>query len=333
LKSQKCSKQKFLQKKKNRPMIEAINNLRKTKNAIILAHFYQRPEVQEIADFVGDSLQLSEQAAATGANIIVFAGVHFMAETAKILSPQKKVLLPDVHAGCSLADSCRPADFKLFVDAHPAHTVISYVNTSAEIKALTDICCTSSNALKIVNSLPGNEKIIFAPDRNLGNYIKSVTGRENMLVWDGACHVHEAFSAERLAMLKKQHSDAKVLAHPECKKPVLLLSDFIGSTAALLNFTKKDEAEKYIVVTEPGVIFQMQKGSPHKTFISLPGVAAPASSLADDCGACNDCHFMKLITLEKIHEALKNEQPEVFVEETIRKKAERSILRMLELSK
>jgi quinolinate synthase len=314
-------------------MIEEINRLRKTKNAIVLAHYYQRREVQEIADFVGDSLQLSEQAAATEADIIVFAGVHFMAETAKILSPQKKVLLPDVAAGCSLADSCLPADFRPFVAAHPSHTVISYVNTSAEIKALTDICCTSSNALKIVNSLPANEQIIFAPDRNLGNYIKSVTGRENMLIWDGACHVHEAFSAERLVALKKQHPDATVLAHPECKKPVLLLADFIGSTSALLRFTKTDAANKYIVVTEPGVIFQMQKESPHKLFLPLPGVTAPASAFADDCGACNDCRFMKLITLEKIYFALKHEQPEIFVEETIRKKAEKSILRMMELSK
>jgi quinolinate synthase len=314
-------------------MTGKINQLRKTKNAIILAHFYQRPEVQEIADFVGDSLQLSEQAAATGADIIVFAGVHFMAETAKILSPQKKVLLPDLNAGCSLAASCRPDDFKKFIEEHPGYTVISYVNTGAEIKALTDICCTSGNALKIVNSLPKNEKIIFAPDRNLGNYIKSITGRADMLIWDGACHVHEAFSAEKLAALKKQHPGAKTLAHPECKKPVLLLADFIGSTAALLDFTRKDGTQKYIVVTEPGVIFQMQKENPHKTFIPLPGIAAPDTAIADDCGACNDCQFMKLTTVEKIYWALKNEQPEVFVAETIRKKAEKSILRMLELSK
>ncbi|MDR3133193.1 MAG: quinolinate synthase NadA [Prevotellaceae bacterium] len=312
---------------------DQINQLRKTKNAVILAHFYQRPEVQEIADFVGDSLQLSEQAAATGADIIVFAGVHFMAETAKILSPQKKVLLPDLNAGCSLAESCHPADFKAFIEQHPGHTVISYVNTSAEIKALTDICCTSSNVLKIINSLPKDEKIIFAPDRNLGNYIKSITGRPDMLVWDGACHVHEAFSVEKLVELKKQHPEAKTLAHPECKKPVLLLADFIGSTAALLRFTKEDTAQKYIVVTEPGVIFQMQKESPHKAFLSLPGITAPASALADDCGACNDCHFMKLTTVEKIYQTLKDEQPEIFVAEAIRKKAEKSILRMLELSK
>jgi quinolinate synthase len=313
-------------------MIHEINKLRKEKNAIILAHFYQRPEVQEIADFVGDSLQLSEQAAATGADIIVFAGVHFMAETAKILSPAKKVLLPDANAGCSLAESCRPADFRKFIDEHAGHTVISYVNTSAEIKAMTDICCTSSNALKIVNNLPQEEKIIFSPDRNLGNYIKSVTGRENMLVWNGACHVHEAFSVEKLIALKQQDPDAKVLAHPECKKAVLLLSDFIGSTAALLNFSQNDAAARYIVVTEPGVIFQMQKKSPHKEFIPLPaGSATPLSypTLADDCGACNDCSFMKLITLEKIYRALQTEQPEIFVPEEIRKKAEKAIRRML----
>ncbi|MDR2362139.1 MAG: quinolinate synthase NadA [Prevotellaceae bacterium] len=314
-------------------IISEINTLRKKKNVVILAHYYQRPEVQEIADFVGDSLQLSEQAAATDASIIVFAGVHFMAETAKILSPAKKVLLPDLNAGCSLAESCRPADFRRFIAAHPEHTVISYVNTSAEIKAMTDICCTSSNALKIVESLPVGEKIIFGPDRNLGNYIKTITGREDMQVWDGACHVHEAFSVERLAELKQQRPAAKVVAHPECKKAVLLLADFIGSTAALLHFTQYDKASQYIVVTEPGVIFQMQKASPQKEFIPLPVVTAPSSAFADDCGACNDCQFMKLITLEKIHRALQTEQPEIFVEETIREKAERSIRRMLERSK
>ena len=313
-------------------MINEIHQLRKAKNAVILAHFYQRPEVQVIADFVGDSLQLSAQAAATDADIIVFAGVHFMAETAKILSPQKKVLLPDLNAGCSLAESCKASDFKRFIDAHPGHTVISYVNTSAKVKALTDICCTSSNALKIVNSLPENEKIIFAPDRNLGNYIKSITGRSNMLVWDGACHVHEAFSAEELAALKQQHPDAKILAHPECKEPVLLLADFIVSTAALLNFTKIDAALKYIVVTEPGVIFQMRKKSPQKTFLSLTGITTPASAPADDCGACNNCAYMKLTTIEKIYLALKDEQPEITVAENIRKKAEKSIRRMMELT-
>jgi quinolinate synthase len=314
-------------------MITDINTLRREKNAVILAHFYQRPEVQQIADFVGDSLQLSQQAAATGAAIIVFAGVHFMAETAKILSPAKKVLLPDLNAGCSLADSCPPEAFGAFIAAHPGHTVISYVNTSAEIKAMTDICCTSSNALKIVESLPVDEKIIFGPDRNLGNYIKSITGRAEMLVWDGACHVHEAFSVERLVALKKRLPGAKVVAHPECKKAVLLLADFIGSTAAVLHFTQHDAAAQYIVVTEPGVIFQMRKASPQKEFIPLPGVDASASALADDCGACNDCRFMKLITLEKIYRALQSEQPEVLVEETVRAKAEKAIRRMLALSK
>ncbi len=310
-----------------------IKRLKREKNAILLAHYYQRDEVQDAADFIGDSLQLSQEAARTNADIIVFAGVNFMAETAKILSPQKKVLLPDLHAGCSLAESCQPDDFKKFIDAHPGYTVISYVNTSAEIKALTDICCTSSNALQIVNSLPKDEKIIFGPDRNLGNYIKSVTGRENMLIWDGACHVHEAFSVEKLVVLKRKYPDAKVLAHPECKQAILLLADHIGSTAALLKVAKTDAAQQFIVVTEPGIIHQMQKDCPTKEFIPLPGVTAPASGFSDDCGACNDCSFMKLITLEKIYLTLKYEQPEIFVEEGIRKKAEKSILRMLEMSK
>jgi len=313
-------------------LVAEIKKLKEAKNAILLAHFYQRNEVQDIADFIGDSLQLSQEAAKTKADIIVFAGVNFMAETAKILSPDKKVLLPDLNAGCSLAESCNPNDFKKFIEENPNHTVISYVNTSAEIKALTDICCTSSNALQIVNALPKNEKIIFAPDRNLGNYIKSVTGRENMLIWDGACHVHEAFSVEKLIELKKNYPSAKVLAHPECKKTILLLADFIGSTAALLNFVKKDNAEKFIVVTESGIIHQMQKDCPEKTFIPLPAIAVE-SNLTDDCGACNDCSFMKLITLKKIYLTLKYEQPAIFVEETIRKKAEKSIFRMLEMSK
>ncbi|MDR0667727.1 MAG: quinolinate synthase NadA [Prevotellaceae bacterium] len=314
-------------------MITKINTLRKAKNAVVLAHYYQRPEVQEIADFVGDSLQLSEQAAATDADVIVFAGVHFMAETAKILAPGKKVLLPDLAAGCSLAESCRPDDFRRFIADHPGHTVISYVNTSAAVKAMTDVCCTSSNALKIVERLPAGEKIIFGPDRNLGDYIKSVTGRKEMLIWDGACHVHEAFSAERLSALKQQYPAAKVLAHPECKTAVLLLADFIGSTAALLRFTQTDRAAQYIVVTEPGVIFQMQKASPQKEFIPLPGVTAPSSGFADDCGACNDCGFMKLITLEKIYRALQSGQPEIVVDDDVREKAEKAIRRMLELSK
>ena len=305
--------------------VRKIEQLKKEKNAVILGHFYQRSEIQDIADFIGDSLQLSQEAAKTKADIIVFAGVHFMAETAKILSPDKKVLIPDPSAGCSLADSCKAEDFEKFIKEHPGHTVISYVNTTAEVKALTDICCTSSNAVQIVNSLPKNEKIIFAPDRNLGNYIKGITGRENMVIWDGACHVHEEFSVERIVELKKQHPKAKVLAHPECKKVVLLLADFIGSTSALLNFSKKDEADTYIVVTESGILHQMQKDNPSKTFI-------PAPPMDSTCG-CNDCIYMKMITLEKIYQSLLTEQPEVVLDEELRKKAEKSIIRMLEISK
>lgn len=305
-------------------LIQKIEQLKKEKNAVILGHFYQRNEVQDIADFTGDSLQLSQKAAKTSADIIVFAGVHFMAETAKILSPSKKVLIPDLEAGCSLAASCKAEDLEKFIKEHPGYTVISYVNTTAEVKALTDICCTSSNAVQIINSLPKDEKIIFAPDRNLGNYIKGITGRENMLVWNGACHVHEEFSVERIVELKKQYPKAKVLAHPECKKVVLLLADFIGSTSALLKFSKNDDADTYIVVTESGILYQMQKSNPSKTFI-------PAPPMDSTCG-CNDCIFMKMITLEKIYQSLLTEQPEVTLDEELRKKAEKSIIRMLEIT-
>ncbi len=314
-------------------LVEKIKKLKQEKNAVLLAHYYQRDEVQDIADFLGDSLQLSQVAAKTKADIIVFAGVHFMAETAKILSPEKKVLIPDLNAGCSLADSCRAEDLKKFIDEHPGYTVISYVNTGAAVKALTDICCTSSNALHIVNSLPEEEKIIFGPDRNLGNYIKSLTGRENMLIWNGACHVHEAFSAEKVIILKKQYPQAKVLAHPECKTPVLMLADYIGSTAALLAFSDTDPAKTYIVATEPGIIHQMRQKSPEKQFIPVPSSNALDSTVDDSCGACSNCEFMKLITLEKIYNSLLNEQFEVNVEEEVRKKAEKSIVKMLELSK
>jgi quinolinate synthase len=311
---------------------EKIKKLKQEKHAVLLAHYYQRPEVQDVADFLGDSLQLSQAAAQTDAEIIVFAGVHFMAETAKILSPEKKVLIPDRNAGCSLAASCEAGAFKKFIDAHPGHTVISYVNTSAEVKALTDICCTSSNALKIVNSLPAGERIIFGPDRNLGNYIKSVTGRENMLVWNGACHVHEAFSVEKIIALKKAHPEAKILAHPECKKQVLLLADYIGSTAALLAFSAHDECKRYIVATESGIIHQMQKKSPGKEFIPVPPEGASGNGGADDsCGACNDCAYMKLTDLEKIYLSLLHERYEITVREDIRIKAEKSILKMLQL--
>jgi len=300
-----------------------IDRLRKEKNAIILAHYYQEGEIQDIADFVGDSLALSQQAEKTNADIILFAGVHFMAETAKILSPEKKVLIPDMNAGCSLADSCPTDEFKKFIDKYPGHTVISYVNTTAEIKALTYIICTSSNAMQIVNSLPKEEKIIFAPDRNLGNYIKSVTGRD-MVIWQGACHVHEEFSLERILEIKENEPDAKIIAHPECEKPVLIVADHIGSTSSLLKYTQQDEAKKYIVATESGIIHQMKKSNPEKTFIPAPP--------KDSTCACNDCNFMKLITIKKLYNCLKYELPEVKVDEDIAMKAVHSIKRMLEIS-
>jgi len=303
---------------------DAINKLKMEKNAVILAHYYQEPEVQDIADFVGDSLALSQQAAKTSADIIVFAGVHFMAETAKILSPEKKVLIPDSNAGCSLANSCPTDKFEDFKKLYPGYTVISYVNTTAEIKALTDIACTSSNALQIVDSLPKEEKIIFAPDKNLGNYIKSKTGRENMIIWDGACHVHDRFSLKRILDLKSQHPDAKIIAHPECDQTILIVSDYIGSTSGLLNFTIKDTSKTYIVATEFGIIHQMQKSNPDKLFIPAP---------PDDVTcACNDCYFMKMITLNKLYNCLKYELPEVTLNEEIRAKAEIPIRRMLDIS-
>ncbi len=303
---------------------DAINKLKMEKNAVILAHYYQEPEIQDIADFVGDSLALSQQAAKTSADIIVFAGVHFMAETAKILSPEKKVLIPDSNAGCSLANSCPTDKFEDFKKLYPGYTVISYVNTTAEIKALTDIACTSSNALQIVDSLPKEEKIIFAPDKNLGNYIKSKTGRENMIIWDGACHVHDRFSLKRILDLKSQHPDAKIIAHPECDQTILIVSDYIGSTSGLLNFTIKDTSKTYIVATEFGIIHQMQKSNPDKLFIPAP---------PDDVTcACNDCYFMKMITLNKLYNCLKYELPEVTLNEEIRAKAEIPIRRMLDIS-
>lgn len=304
-------------------LVAEIDRLKKEKNAVILAHYYQTGDIQDIADFVGDSLALSQQAAKTEADIIVFAGVHFMAETAKILSPSKKVLIPDLKAGCSLADSCKAEDFAEFLKLYPDHTVISYVNTTADVKALTDIVCTSSNAVQIVESLPADAKIVFGPDRNLGNYIKNTTGRE-MVIWDGACHVHEEFSLERILELKKEHPNSKILAHPECKKPILLVADHIGSTADLLKYSTKDQASEYIVATETGIIHQMRKASPNKTFI-------PAPPLDSTCG-CNDCSYMKLITLKKLYNTLLYEQPEVFVDEEVSIKAERSIRAMLDIS-
>lgn len=301
-----------------------IARLKRERNAVILAHYYMPDEVQDVADFVGDSLALSQAAAATDAEVILFAGVHFMGETAKILSPEKKVLIPDRNAGCSLADSCKPADFQAFIDRHPGHTVISYINTSAEIKALTDIVCTSGNAVRIVESIPSGQPILFGPDRNLGNYIKQLTGRENMVVWDGACHVHEEFSLEKILELKAAYPDARILVHPECRQPIHLVADYIGSTAGILGFAKKDSAQTYIVVTEPGILHAMRREMPSKTLLAAP----PTDSL---CG-CNDCAFMKLVTLKKVYLTLKYGMPEIEVEEGLRRRAEKSIRRMLELS-
>lgn len=305
---------------------EKIQALKRQRNAIILAHYYTEAEVQDVADFVGDSLALSQQAATTDADVILFAGVHFMGETAKILSPRKTVLMPDLAAGCSLADSC-PADaFAAFIDQHPGHTVISYVNTTAEVKALTDIVCTSSNAVQIVQSLPEDEPIIFGPDRNLGNYIKNVTRRQNMLIWDGACHVHEEFSLEKILELKKEHPTAKVLTHPECKQPIILISDYVGSTSGLLRYATTDTStDTYIVVTEPGVLHQMRLAAPHKTFI-------PAPPMDSTCG-CNNCSYMKLVSLQKMVDALERMKPQIIIPEETRAKAEKSIRRMLEISK
>jgi quinolinate synthase len=300
-----------------------IKRLSREKNAVILAHYYQEPKIQDIADYVGDSLYLSQQAAKTNADMIVFCGVHFMAETAKILCPDKKVLLPDRNAGCSLADSCKAEDFEQFLKKYPDHTVVSYINTTAEIKAMTDIICTSSNAVQIIQSIPENQQIVFAPDRNLGNYIESISGRK-MVIWNGACHVHEEFSLERILELKKKNPDAKIIAHPECKKPVLIIADFIGSTSALLRYTMRDDSQTYIVATESGILHQMRKANPAKTYIAAPPVDST-------CG-CSDCIYMKLNTIKKLYNCLKFEMPEIQVEESLRKKAEKSILRMLEIS-
>ena len=305
-------------------LISEIKRLRREKNAVIMAHYYQTGDLQDIADMVGDSLALAQYAAKTEADIIVLCGVHFMGETAKILSPQKKVLVPDIEAGCSLADSCPADEFERFVKAHPDHTVVSYVNTTAAVKAHTDIVVTSTNAKKIIDSLPLDAKIIFAPDRNLGNYINSITGR-NMLLWDGACHVHEQFSVESLVELKKAHPKAKVLAHPECKNVVLMLADFVGSTQALLNYATNSQDTEFLVATESGIIHQMQKQNPNKVFIPVPPVDST-------CG-CNDCKYMRLNSLEKLYLCLKTEQPEILVDEALRVKAVKPIERMLELSK
>jgi quinolinate synthase len=307
----------------NPEIIDKINRLRKEKNAIVLAHFYQVPEIQDLADFVGDSLGLSQEAFHTNADIIVFAGVHFMAETAKILNPGKKVLLPDLEAGCSLADSCPAGEFKKFREKYPDHTVISYINCSAEVKALSDIICTSSNAVKIVESLPKDAKIIFAPDKNLGNYVNMITGR-NMVLWEGSCEVHDIIKTEAVINLKAEHPDARLIAHPECKAVILQMADFIGSTTALLNFTQKDPAKEFIVATETGILHQMQKSSPDKKFYVVP---------TDETCSCNDCPYMKLNTLPKLLNCLKNESPEIVLSTGLMDKARKPILRMLELSK
>ena len=307
----------------NKLLKDKIDVLRREKNAVILAHYYQVAEIQEIADFVGDSLDLSRKSAGTDADVIVFAGVHFMAETAKMLSPQKKVLLPDLEAGCSLADSCPAGEFKKFREQHPGHIVVSYVNTTAEIKALTDISCTSTNALQIINSIPENQPIIFAPDRNLGNYLNSLTGR-NMVLWDGACHVHEAFSLEKIMALLKQHPGAKLIAHPECTRQLQIAADFIGSTSALLKFTREDDSREYIVATEAGILHQMRKMNPQKNFI-------PAPPIDSTCG-CNDCKFMKMHTLKKVYESLRDEKFEIHLSDELIAEAVKPIRKMLELS-
>lgn len=303
-------------------LVKEINSLKKQKKVLLLAHYYQTGDIQDIADYIGDSLGLAQQAEKTNAEIILFAGVHFMAETAKILNPTKKVLIPDLKAGCSLADSCPPEKFKKFKENHPDYIVITYINCTAEIKALSDIICTSSNAVQIVESLPKEQKIIFAPDKNLGAYINKKTGR-NMVLWDGSCMVHEIFSLEKLVKLKVLHPNAKIIAHPECEAEILEHADFIGSTTALLNYSKKSSDKEFIVLTETGILHQMEKESPDKKFIPAPP--------NNNC-ACNDCPYMKLNTLEKIYIALKHEQPELIMDKDLMLKARKPIQKMLELS-
>lgn len=304
-------------------LIEEIDRLRKEKNAVILAHYYQCNEIQDVADYVGDSLALAQWAAKTDADVIVMCGVHFMGETAKILCPDKKVLVPDMEAGCSLADSCQVDEFARFVEAHPGYTVISYVNTSAAVKAYTDVVVTSTNARQIVESFPKDEKIIFGPDRNLGNYINSITGRE-MLLWNGACHVHEQFSVAKILELKKQYPDADVLAHPECKVVLLKLADKVGSTAALLKHAVKSDKKRFIVATESGILHEMQKQCPDKEFIPAPP--------EDSTCACNECNYMRLNTLEKLRDCLRDETPEIVVDKKVAERAIRPIQRMLDIS-
>jgi quinolinate synthase len=303
-------------------LFHEIERLKKEKNAIVLAHYYQEPDIQDVADYIGDSLGLAQQAEKTKADIIVFAGVHFMAETAKILNPSKKVLIPDLKAGCSLSDSCPPPLFKVFKEQHPDHKVVSYINCSAGIKALSDVICTSSNAKFIVDSFPPEQPLIFAPDKNLGAYINKVTGRE-MLLWNGACMVHEIFSLEKIAQLKAKHPQAKLIAHPECEDPILKIADYIGSTTQLLKYTEQDVSQAYIVATETGILHQMMKNAPQKTFIPAP---------PDNACACNDCPHMKLNTLEKLYLCMEYELPEIHMDETLRLAALKPIQRMLEIS-
>jgi len=303
-------------------LFEEIDKLKRKKNAVILAHYYQDSDIQNVADFIGDSLGLAQEAEKTTANMIAFAGVHFMAETAKLLNPGKKVVLPDLRAGCSLADSCPPRQFQEFINKHPDHVVISYINCTAEIKSMSDIICTSSNAVKIVESVPIDKKIIFAPDKNLGAYIIKKTGRD-MLLWNGTCMVHEIFSLEKITKLKSRHPEAEIIAHPECEEAVLKNADFIGSTTALLKHTETSSEKEFIVATESGIIYQMQKASPDKVFIPAP---------PDNSCACNDCPHMKLNTLEKLYLCLKNELPEVIIPSDIAKRALLPLKRMLEIS-
>lgn len=300
-----------------------IERLKKEKNAVLLAHYYQEPDIQDVADYIGDSLGLAQKAENTTADMIVFAGVHFMAETAKILNPSKKVVIPDLKAGCSLSDSCPPPLFKKFREQHPDHVVVSYINCSAGIKALSDVICTSSNAKAVVESFPKEQPIIFAPDKNLGAYINKVTGR-NMLLWNGACMVHEIFSLEKITKLKVRHPNAKLIAHPECEDPILRIADFIGSTTGLLKYSQSDSSQEYIVATETGILHQMMKASPNKTFIPAP----PNNSCA-----CNDCPHMKRNTLEKIYLCMEYEIPEILMDEELRLAAKKPIDRMLEISK
>ena len=304
-------------------LIQKILQLKKQKNAVLLAHFYQTPKIQDIADYVGDSLGLAQKAAKSDSKIILFAGVHFMAETAKILNPGTKVLLPDLEAGCSLADSCPRDKFADFKAKYPGHIVISYINCTADIKTLSDVICTSGNAVQLVESFPKDQKIIFAPDKNLGGYINSITGRE-MVLWDGTCEVHDILSTEAIVQMKIGNQDAKLVAHPECKAAVLELADFVGSTTAMLNFTKNDDSQKYIVATETGILHQMHKNSPDKEFLIVP---------TDETCSCNDCPYMKLNTLEKIYLSLQNEGPEILLDKEVMEKAKVPIVRMLDISK